>query len=233
MKKIFCTFYVNAVLLLIMNAVLHRVSPSFDNYVKGELKNLSPVLKIEFTRDTTVIKQMFSFQEPEKNIKLKNEIILANSLDFIYMILYSLYMYLFVRILAKKYSHQFFFILFYLPILAFIFDFSENLLTFKILQNLSGDFSFYLYYEWLFSITKWIIISLFFVLTIAFVAVDFFSILFLLFSLIVLLLGIYAIFFHHKLLSLYVFLVSLDFFAALFYVVFLHIRKDGYRRKKI
>ena len=140
---------------------------TFPNEVPYKAEGFqTPIIYFEFVKTVEETQQLFGMINgllPDD--KLIQQMDFGNKVDFIYALVYSLFLFLFARTLVKISGRKFFMAVMVLAVLAFVTDCLENIKLITITENLaSGSFQNDLDALFVFTWIKWGSLALSFVI---------------------------------------------------------------------
>jgi hypothetical protein len=154
MKKPFIKIGFIGIVVIIMSIILMFVFPSRSpSMIEGFL---TPIIAFEFIQSPEEVFQLFgpaNSPERETMIRTMNR---GNYLDFIYMLLYSSFLFAFSITCAKVTGKKFFYTGALISVIVLIGDFLENVQLLEITSKLqTGNFEDNLFYLKIFTWQKW------------------------------------------------------------------------------
>lgn len=140
--------------IVAMSIVLTTVYPSTAPYMPAGFS--TPIIAFEFIRTSQEVQQFFGAPNSPERETMVRAIDLGNYLDFIYMLLYSLFLFLFlIKCTGKTRTRDLYVRAGFVP-LVLIGDFLENVQLLRITAKLqTGNFENELYYLNIFTWQKW------------------------------------------------------------------------------
>ncbi len=149
--------------VIVMSIVLLIAFPSEAPWLMDGF--FTPIIAFEFIETPLEVQQMFGPMNSPERENMVRAMDLGNRLDFVYMIIYSLFLFTFSVKCAKERKNGLFYLGAFLAIVALTGDFLENLQLLGITSKLdSGDFGAELRYLKMFTWLKWGGISLVFLI---------------------------------------------------------------------
>ena len=166
MENKYSVFYktkILGILLLLISILLLFVLPNkAPEMVEGFF---TPIIAFEFARTSFEVKQIFGEFGTDIYDKMISLMKLGNQLDFIFLIIYSFFLFSFVFTIYKITKSKFFLIPLVLSIVILFADFFENIQLLSIIDKLqSENINEELYYLNIFTWLKWGGIALYFLL---------------------------------------------------------------------
>ncbi len=154
MKKPFKNIGYIGAAVIIMSIVLIIVFPAEAPRLPDGF--FTPIIAFEFIETPLEVSRMFGPADSPERENMVRAMDAGNYLDFIYMFLYSLFLFTFSIKCAKEKSSGFFYIGTILALLVLAGDFLENLQLLGITSKLdAGDFERELYFLKIFTWGKW------------------------------------------------------------------------------
>ncbi len=157
------TAYVGIVLML-LGLFLMSSFPKYVPYMAEGFQ--TPIIYFEFVQTVEEAQQIFGMTGgllPDDNLIQKMDF--ANKIDFLYAIVYSLFLFLFAQKLMKISGKKIFAAVMVLAVLAMVTDWLENIKLISITENLaSGSFQNHLDALFVFTWIKWGSLALSFVI---------------------------------------------------------------------
>lgn len=148
--------------VILMSLVLMAVFPTTAPWMMDGF--FTPIIAFEFIGTTEEVFQFFGSPDSPEYDPMIEAMDLGNRLDFIYMVLYSLFLLLFARQCVKLTGNRLFYLSMGLALVVLIGDFLENLQLLEITSKLSsGNFEEELQYLRIFTWQKWGGLTVYFV----------------------------------------------------------------------
>ncbi len=152
------------IILILLGLFLMSTFPRYVPYMAEGFQ--TPVIFFEFVQTVEETQQMFGMTNgllPDDNLIQKMDF--GNKIDFIYALVYSLFLFLFAQKLVKISGKKFYTAVMVLAVIAFVFDCLENIKLITITENIeSGSFQNDLETLFVFTWVKWGALALSFVI---------------------------------------------------------------------
>ncbi|RLD65922.1 MAG: hypothetical protein DRI95_07625 [Bacteroidetes bacterium] len=128
------------IILILLGLFLMSTFPKYVPYMADGFQ--TPVIFFEFVQTVEETQQMFGMTNgllPDDNLIQKMDY--GNKIDFIYALVYSLFLFLFAQKLVKISGKKFYTAVMVLAVIAFVFDCLENIKLITITENIeSGSY---------------------------------------------------------------------------------------------
>lgn len=163
-KRPFITTGYVGIILILLGLFLMSTFPKYVPYMAEGFQ--TPIIYFEFVKTVEETQRLFGMTNgllPDDN--LIQQMDFGNKIDFIYALVYSLFLFLFARKLVEISGKKIFVSVMVLAVFAFIFDCLENIKLITITENIeSGSFQNDLEILFVFTWIKWGSLALSFVI---------------------------------------------------------------------